>query len=219
VESIPPISGKIDSPHGLSEPKKILKIEALEQVRRLMESSRGQELRGTFNPLLIGDLFWEHSKRWEKLATGHLNQVYASCQDFLKLIVPNIANGNDEVSAALFKYHINGTMVGRLAEAQKELQRIFADRRRYPITYNHYFIDIMQKVREEDLRAEFQEVSSQGGFSNSRDPTYSMLPRIIKAFAEKIEVDMEKYASEQILNNMLAYYKVCSFPTISRLHH
>jgi hypothetical protein len=215
VDALQSTNGNVKRyPHGFSGPKIITKGEALEHVKTLLENSRGRELRGTFNPLLIGNLFWDHSKRWDKIATNHVNRVFATCQEFLKAMVPGITKGNDEVSEALLKYCIDEAMNRRLAEAQKELQKLFADRRKHPKTYNHYFIANVQKARQEDLKEKFTEIEKQWcGYSNNRSsPVSSALPTLIAMFAEKTEVDMEKYACEQVLRNMLAYYKVCPPP-------
>jgi hypothetical protein len=214
VIALPSNDGNVDRyPHGVSGPKIVTKPEALEYVKTLLENNRGRELRGTYSPLIIGNLFWEHSKRWETIATSHVNQVFAACQEFLKAIVPGITNGNDEVSEALLKYCINEAMKNRLAAAQEELEKLFADRRKYPKTYNHYFTDTVQKSRKEAFKAKFTEIGEQYGYSADQYNTAaSVVPKIIDSFAEKMEVDMEKYACEQVLRNMLAYYKVCLAP-------
>ena len=48
-------------------PKQISRSDFLDNVRELVRRSRGCELPGTFNPLVIGDLFYQQSKPWKRL--------------------------------------------------------------------------------------------------------------------------------------------------------
>jgi hypothetical protein len=38
---------------------------ALDLVRQVLIRTRGKELPGNFNPLLVGELFWEQSSKWQ----------------------------------------------------------------------------------------------------------------------------------------------------------
>jgi hypothetical protein len=44
---------------GTSEPTHMSRKEYLEHAKSLLTRSRGRELPGTFNPMLIADLFYE----------------------------------------------------------------------------------------------------------------------------------------------------------------
>jgi len=47
---------------GLVVPKKLNREEGLQWVLRVLQRSRGRELPGNFNPMLISQLFWEQSE-------------------------------------------------------------------------------------------------------------------------------------------------------------
>jgi len=49
-------------------PVKLTRAEATTWVLKILRRSRGHELPGTYNPLLISTLFWEQSSRWLELA-------------------------------------------------------------------------------------------------------------------------------------------------------
>lgn len=43
----------------------ITRKEAVQWVKPIMQRSRGRELPGNYQPLVIGELFWQHSQPWE----------------------------------------------------------------------------------------------------------------------------------------------------------
>src|SRR5690606_7561028 len=96
--------------------------EALIWVKRLIVRSRGDELPGTFNPLLIANLFWEQSSPWKNIAKFHLEDVWATCYKFVIETLSTIAK--DEIKENLIKHHIGPIMEARLQSAQEELQQI-----------------------------------------------------------------------------------------------
>lgn len=56
-------------------PKRLSATEATNWVKRAMERSRGRELSGNFNPLLVGELFWEQSSKWIAAASEYADIV------------------------------------------------------------------------------------------------------------------------------------------------
>lgn len=57
---------------------------SLEWVRGVLVWTRGKELVGSFNPLLIGELLWEQSSSWNLFAAHHIDQVAGVCEKFLE---------------------------------------------------------------------------------------------------------------------------------------
>jgi GTPase SAR1 family protein len=68
-------------------PEVISRRAFLNMVAQLLKQSRGRELPGMFNPLIVGDLFREQSKPWESLASNHLEAVLEATRTFLELII------------------------------------------------------------------------------------------------------------------------------------
>lgn len=58
--------------------------DAIEWVRQLLFKSRGRELPGTFNPLLVGELFRDQSVNWEVIAREHVKKIWLACRNFLR---------------------------------------------------------------------------------------------------------------------------------------
>ena len=85
-------NGEIASPYEVamdsgassptSSPIQLSTKETNKWIQRMLLRSRGTELIGNFNPRLIGELFWEQSHPWEKLASSHIDRIGQLCEDF-----------------------------------------------------------------------------------------------------------------------------------------
>ncbi|EUC26876.1 hypothetical protein COCCADRAFT_10352 [Bipolaris zeicola 26-R-13] len=71
-----------------SRPKEniLSRSEFLERIESLMNRTRGRELPGTFNPMMVSDLFFDQSSPGEEFARAHIVQVVS-----LKRFVDDIA--------------------------------------------------------------------------------------------------------------------------------
>ncbi|KAL9124851.1 MAG: hypothetical protein Q9175_008167 [Cornicularia normoerica] len=91
--------------------KEISRSVFIDGVHDLMKRIRGRELPGTFNPLIVGDLFHQHSKPWKGLV-----------ERYSKFIQEKVAE--------IIRPHQQG----------------------HPITYNHYFMETVQKAVKHTIR-------------------------------------------------------------------
>jgi hypothetical protein len=71
----------------LPKPKKLTRQEAIEWVKRTLERSRGYELPGTFQPMLISQLFWEQSQPWGQIASQHVSTIASACKEFIDTVL------------------------------------------------------------------------------------------------------------------------------------
>jgi len=67
-------------------PDIIPRAKYLDEVTELLKRSRGRELPGMFNLLIVGDLFHEQSVSWERLMRLHLKAVWDAARAFLELV-------------------------------------------------------------------------------------------------------------------------------------
>lgn len=65
----------IDDEGNAHDPKQILRDEYLEQVKVLMQRSRGRELSGISNPLIISELFAKQCKPWNGLIDALVKNI------------------------------------------------------------------------------------------------------------------------------------------------
>lgn len=143
--SEPPASDPAGAPSGDIRPLSMSRKEALEWVRKLLVKSRGCELPGSFNPLLVGELFRDQSIYWGKIACQHVKEVWLASEVFLERLLHMIMD--DETLDALFAHWINPKTSERFEKANQALDRLLIDRERHPITYHHYYTDV-ESMRE-----------------------------------------------------------------------
>ena len=119
-----------DLPH----PIKMTRNEAIDWVHRTLERSRGCELPGNFNPLIISQLFWEQSVHWKDLAQRHIDKVSTNCKAFVDVVLQEAAPS--DIRARLSGFCVDSALEQSLQAAKDELDKIMADKGRHPMTYN-----------------------------------------------------------------------------------
>lgn len=191
-------------------PQKITKKAAIEWVKPLLIWSRGRELPGTYNPLLIGELFLEQSGPWESLAYAHLVHIFQVCQKFLEILLQEVAPG--DMLDSLFSCWINERMHERLEKASSELKSLLKDMSRHAITYNHYYAENIQRARQ--ARSEERYITAINSVANwdtdvkgaiTLDPA-----ELLRALTSPNQANMDDFACEEVLDGMFAFYKVAT---------
>lgn len=96
---------------------------------------------------------------------------------------------------------------------------LLTDRQRHPITYNHYYTETLQKIRQERQEKELE--MKIHDFLRTTDPVCTLnshtIPALAKSLSTHSEKDMDSFACSELLDSMQAYYKVHSY-TSCRLH-
>lgn len=200
-------------PSRRSSPQKISRTDALDWVKTILARSRGRELPGTFNPLLIGELFWDQSTKWEALAQKHVDEIWEACQTFVRRTLRELTDV--EVFDSLFTFYIDNMMEARLVDAKQELQRLLNDRRRHAMTYNHYYADEVQKAREERRQDSSKKILENLGLQDQTlsETLYLNTQDFLSAIAspsvqpsQSMELDMDMFACQEVLDCMGSYY-------------
>jgi hypothetical protein len=193
----------------LAKPKVLSRKESVQWVKKTLERSRGYELPGTFQPMLISQLFWEQSQPWEKLAVEHIHIVARACKVFVFTVLDETAPA--EFKDRLLDSSVDATLTKSLDNAKEELQKLLKDKSRHPSTYNHYFTTTIQKMRQKKYRAlartaaEASEVAvcvQSVGYQNKVDPL-----KLEVAMSTAVEQDMDVFSSQEALDAQRAYYK------------
>jgi hypothetical protein len=193
--------------------------DAVQWVKCILVRTRGRELPGNFNPLLMSQLFWEQSQNWERLALEHIDRVDALCKVFVRAAIQHVAFTD---VAARLQMRIDKSMKQRRAKAVDELKRLIADKQRPPITYDPAYTASVQESRAQKTTAKLQELLKSatvevGGESTGGEPKQTLVNAQVfeSQMKELIEPDMDKTSAEDALDSQLAYYKVSlhlSFP-------
>ncbi|RFU29423.1 hypothetical protein B7463_g6944, partial [Scytalidium lignicola] len=192
----------------------ITKDDALKWVARVMERSRGRELIGNYNPLIVGELFWEQSSRWQELASKHIEVVSSKCCQFWEALL--CEKCPKDVKSRLWDSKISDALKARSDNANEELTKIMEDAMTYPTNYNHYYTDIIsrsRKERQEDEVAGALDQASETTPTSGMDPSSPVTitvkkEQVMKLWRDHHEQNMENFSCEEALDCVLAIYKV-----------
>ncbi|KAI9659667.1 MAG: hypothetical protein M1829_006575 [Trizodia sp. TS-e1964] len=197
----------------LAAPIKITKPEALEWVSQVLVRTRGKELAGNFNPLIVGELFWEQSSKWYKMAVNHLERVADQCTQFLKDLL--LEKCPSDLKLRLWSSVFQDNVKRRLEDALLELKQINDDLKNYPINYNHYYTDTIKKQKAEryekslskSIEASTIHTRLEGCHSNHTSASIDVAAAIDKVYLST-DPDMDKHSCEDALDCLFSIYKV-----------
>ncbi|KAF2848777.1 hypothetical protein T440DRAFT_453676 [Plenodomus tracheiphilus IPT5] len=192
----------------LPKPTKLTRKEGIHWVKKTLERSRGYELPGTFQPMLISQLFWEQSHPWEQLASAHISRVARACRDFVAMVVEDIAPA--EFQGRLAVVNVDSALAQSLVDAKDELRKVLKDKARHPSTYNHYFTTTIQKMRQRKHRRTVQVASDESRYQHEdtdSDNEGIDPERLAEAMDNAIELDMDVFSSNEALDTQRAYYR------------
>ena len=113
----------------------------------LLVQSRGRELPGTFNPMLISELFQEYSEPWEERAKNHVYKLWSQSSRFLEAVLHNFAD--DSVSQTYSRLVIGPELDNMLVSANEALVLLFEEKSSHAMTYNHYFTTNVSSARND----------------------------------------------------------------------
>lgn len=113
----------------------------------MYQASRGKEFPGTYNYVLLAELFHEQSPRWLGIAEEHLQTVGNTVRAFVEDAIYHTSS-DPNVSGELMELLL-ASLQENLDHAAEELQKLWQDEQHHPITYNHYFTDNIQKARQQ----------------------------------------------------------------------
>jgi len=196
-----------------ASPPCIKRSDYIQEVMQLMKRSSGCELPGTYNPLIIGNLFFEQAAPWE----GHVNRSMARLieagRTTVILILEHIAD--EETIVGLMRQIINPKMDAlKQATEQKAVEVLGPYQRGHPSTYNHYFIENVQKAKERHWKKFLEErLCSHFGLAHIEETYYCPdegveLQPLVTSMTSRTEVDMDRFACSEAIDAMNAYYKV-----------
>ncbi|TKA82208.1 hypothetical protein B0A55_07509, partial [Friedmanniomyces simplex] len=123
----------------------VTEVEIKAWVRKLYLMTRGRELPGNYNHVLLTELFHQQSVLWQRIATEHVEHVQDTIGTFVNKAMAHL-RVEEQVLAGI-KEGIDCALQEGRTRAEEELMRLCADEQQQPITYNHYYTDNVQKSR------------------------------------------------------------------------
>ena len=191
------------------KPDQISRSDYISEVKHLMRRSRGRELPGTFDPLIIGELFTEQCEPWRSIAVGYKDDILEAVYRVTQAILDHAAV--EEISSGLFQIitrRIDSLKADLDAKVSELLEPHYNS---HPITYNHYLTENVQKAQAARRRRSFEKMMKIFLKTDSIDDglLYKIAPnRLLAMLDEQTQADMESYASDIAVDYMQAYYKV-----------
>ena len=186
----------------------------MDHIQHLMQRSRGRELPGTFSPMIVADLFLEQSAPWEGIARSHIITIWKAVREFLGHVATYIAD--TATSKALFQKIFEPALNNLLEILKAKITELLIPHQKgHPITYNHYFTETLQKVRNKRNEDEYTDILRLRKFFavSSLDAVdlenqCMDLKPLVAALVQRVEPDMNCFACSEALDCMEAYYKV-----------
>jgi hypothetical protein len=212
----------VDGPLNKPDSRLITRSNFIDEVKALMRRNRGCELPGTFNPLIIGDLFTDQCQPWKGLVKDLIAKILEASFATINALLKHLTI--EEIADGLRREAINPGMETLKANLDMEVDNVLEPHySNHPITYSHYLTDNVQKAhlgrRRDAIGKTLREVfpMTQGG---SRTLYPNELIGLQNRLTQDVEADMERYASSMVIDYMEAYYKVvytssCTTPSIS----
>lgn len=167
--------------------------------------TRGRELPGNYNHILLAELFHEHSGPWRDLAKDHVSTVLDCVSKWIREAVATLVR-EDRLRRDITSFCQEQLELSRKA-AFKELEQIFLDEDRHPITYNHYYTDNIQKTRNTSQKDLLENSLAMVGARNLRTCDANDRRLLVEELQPKLCVDMDQQACEEALAGLNAYYK------------
>ncbi|OIW28148.1 hypothetical protein CONLIGDRAFT_600580 [Coniochaeta ligniaria NRRL 30616] len=197
-----------------SNPNTVSREEFIDEVKALMSRNRGCELPGTFNPLVIGELFAEQCQPWQSITHTLEDDILQTVYHTTQAILGHIAV--EETIDSLLGIINKGIECLKADLNRKILEIVDPHNNGHPITYNHYLTENVQKIQAQRRKAGIEDALKQAfgieklGRTRLADiknekVDFSVL---VTTLMGDTEADMERYASSVAVDYMQAYYKV-----------
>lgn len=205
-----------------SRAEPITRAKMLDRIGELLKRTRGRELPGTFNPMVVSDLFYDQSQPWDRLARSHIDKVARAVKCFLKHLVLHLTDAS--TCNPLFRGMIEPALEAIVKGLKDKTTDLLAPHQRgHPITYNHQFIETIQEVRNERMESDFTGVIQNFfhitslqhcGVQEYEDQDFRPLLGALMACSEP---NKNQYACSEALDCMQAYYKVSFYTFFSQI--
>jgi GTPase SAR1 family protein len=195
------------------KPIPITRTAFVKHAELLMERTRGRELPGHFNSMIVTDLFLEQSAPWEPIVRRHVLRVWEAASDFLRLVVEYIADGG--ISRELDAQVLSPALAELLSDINTKTSELLSPHKRmHPITYNDQYAEEMkQKKPPAPTRDEITTVV-RNHFSNYQLSTsvhisaYVNFVQLINDLVNCAQPKPPVSAASEALDSMEVYYKV-----------
>ncbi|RFU33985.1 hypothetical protein B7463_g2350, partial [Scytalidium lignicola] len=147
----------------------------------------------------------------EEITQNHVKRVWNAVKGFFTLMSKHIADS--ATSNALFQKIFEPALNRSLEDLKKRAAEMLKPHQTgHPITYNHYFLEALQKVRKERNEKEFSVVLKKFFAVNSLEIQQVHrqvdFPHLLENLVQRAQPDINRIACSEALDSMEAYYNV-----------
>ncbi|KAJ5940454.1 hypothetical protein N7516_000622 [Penicillium verrucosum] len=165
-------------------------------IRRYYLESRGSELPGTVNPIVLQNMFRQQSSPWEKIAVKYLEKISSAIHSYNEKILAEILP-DDDVREMLWRI-ICSREHETYNQAYEQLLKILNDERGGILqTVNHYYADTLSSIRQERVIVRLETLGLRDGINFD-------MSRVLQG----VHLSNEDQAIFDIHDILKAYYKV-----------
>ncbi|KAK7742213.1 hypothetical protein SLS62_010764 [Diatrype stigma] len=190
----------------------IMRPDYLDEVKILMVECRGRELPGTFNPLVVGDLFSRQCKPWEAITRNLVEQIHEAATTTFNRVVSELCDQNTK--SRLMRGLIQPSLHQLRRNLKEKVDELLEPHLSvHPITYNDWLVQIVQKTQNERHDAEFDAqcrvITAVTAGTAKEGGTYNTdLKLLLQALRAATRPDVEKYSASLASDVAAAYYQV-----------
>jgi len=187
----------------------ITRSDYVTDVAAKMRMTRGRELPGLFNPLIVGELFTEQCEPWHDLAHGLIDEIVGVVHETARQVLEHIA-------AQSVWAELSGFIQRQIDELETNLKskvdELLTSATQNAITENRRLIEIVERSQrarhKRAIKQQFAQIFGLGEIDNTKRTFNINLSHVVDLLAEGPGTDMESFGSSWAVDYMQAYYEV-----------
>ena len=180
-----------------------------DEIREMARKNRGIELPGTSNHFLVGELFRDQSKPWERIAETYLTNVWQAIKSFTELLMLHLT---DKTTYRLLMSSILNPALETMKEcAQQKLEELISHHKKgHPLPFDEEFLKTMKSQREKRQLAVMERrlLERYPEAADHKHKAMFSFRDIQNAVTELNEVQGDQFAAREIIDLMEVYYDV-----------
>ncbi len=155
---------------------------------------------------MLQGLFHAQSALWGKISRAHVDGIVVLVTQFLNSVFKFVLK-DITVRDKLWK-DLKTVFDNNVESSHEELGKLLQDEQGHPITYNHYYIDNIQKLRSENSKKHLESAvrNATNYARNARgEIIFSSVDKLVGLLENNIEVNMVDRACSEALVDLNAY--------------
>ncbi|KAI1498406.1 P-loop containing nucleoside triphosphate hydrolase protein [Biscogniauxia marginata] len=171
----------------------------IEEIKVVMKQSRGRELPGSYNPLVVTELFNRQCKPWQQLVRDLTTRLFASISPTISSIIHHVTD--EKTATAVLRELVDPSIEELKKNLRAKVDELLEPHiSGHPITYNQDLAANVQRAQNARQRRSVEEdlkrLLRAGSLSKSASDT----------LVDSLEPNMEQYSCFMAIDMMQAYY-------------